>query len=104
VTCEIFNIFHRTAWLKPLHIIHLIRETHVDLVSWRGPAIAASTIVILIGLAAVVARRSGLLDIDFTGGTSVQVKFKEPQDLADVRSQASSLPDLEDVAVSAMGE
>jgi len=38
-----------------------------------------------IGLVAVVARVKGLLDIDFTGGESVQVLFKQPKKIDKVR-------------------
>jgi SecD/SecF fusion protein len=48
-------------------------------------------------------RGKAILDIDFTGGTSVQLAFAEgsPHDIADVRKEVAELPD---VAVSAVGE
>jgi SecD/SecF fusion protein len=65
------------------------------------PAIVFSTLFVLAGLAAAWLRGQGLFDIDFTGGTSVQVAFKpdRPLDIAEVRKAVSV---LDDVAVSAV--
>jgi SecD/SecF fusion protein len=65
------------------------------------PAIIGSILFILDGQAAAWQRGQGLFDIDFTGGTSVQVAFKpdQPLDVADVRQAVANLPD---VAVSAV--
>ena len=102
----IFDIFERKRWLTRLHMRQFIGETHIDFVRWRGPAIAASLVVIGIGMVGVYFRGSGLLDIDFSGGTSVQLLFDKnhPQDVAKVRSVASNLEDLEDVSVSSVGK
>jgi SecD/SecF fusion protein len=57
-------------------------------------------------LAAAVQRGQGLFDIDFTGGTSVQVAFKEGQapDIAEVRQAVKALPDTAVSAVTVEGE
>ena len=72
----IFDIFERKRWITKLHMMQFIGETHIDFVRWRGPAIAASVVVIAIGMAAVFPRGADLFDIDFTGGASVQVLLK----------------------------
>ncbi len=102
----IFDIFERKRWLKQLRMRQFIGATHIDFVKWRGPAIVASLIVIGIGMVGVYFRGSGLLDIDFSGGTSVQVLFDKnhPQEVATVRQVASNLEDLEDVSVSSVGK
>ncbi len=101
----IFDVFERQRWLTQLRMRQFIGETHIDFVRWRGPAIAASLVVIGIGMVGVVERGKGLLDIDFNGGTSVQLLFQKghQQDIAHIRAVASNLPDLEDVSVSAVG-
>ncbi len=102
----IFDIFERKRWLTRLHMRQFIGETHIDFVRWRGPAIAASLVVIAIGMVGVYLRGPGLLDIDFSGGTSVQLLFRKghEQDVAQVRQVASNLEHLEDVSVSAVGK
>ena len=73
--------------------MQVVGETHIDFVRWRGPAIAASVVVIAIGMVAVYQRRADLFDIDFTGGVSVQVLLKPDQrrEIADVRTLVSDL-------------
>ena len=98
----IFDIAEKQRWLTRLKLMHLIGHTNIDFIRWRGPAIAASVAIMLIGFVATWARGKGILDIDFTGGSSVQVVFSEPQDIADVRKTVEE--HLEDVAVSSVGD
>jgi len=95
----IFDIVERKRWVTKLRMRQFIGETHIDFVKWRAPAIAASVVVIAIGMVGVGVRGAGLFDIDFTGGSSVHVLFKQPQDAGRVRSALQ----LEDLAVSGVG-
>src|SRR5690606_17127405 len=45
-----------------------------------------------VGMGAVVARGKNLLDIDFLGGTSIQILFNEPQNIADIREELNNVP------------
>ena len=76
-------------------------HTNFEFVRWVRPAIIGSLAFILLGLAAAAQRGQGLFDIDFTGGTSVQVAFKPDQalDVAEVRKALAVLPN---VAVSSV--
>ena len=98
----IFDIAEKQRWLTRLNLMHIIGHTNIDFIRWRGPAIAASVAVMLIGFVATWLRGSELLDIDFTGGSSVQLLFTEEQDIADVRKTVEK--HLEDVAVSSVGD
>jgi len=82
-----FDIAERSRWLTKLSMGRILNKTHIPFVKWAQAATVAAFVVILIGAAAAVQRGSELFDIDFTGGTSVQVEFKEGQELpiADVR-------------------
>jgi SecD/SecF fusion protein len=103
VSRVIFDIAEKHRWLTKLNLMHVIGHTNIDFIRWRGPAIAASVIVIVVGLVATVIRGREMLDIDFTGGSSVQILFAEGKehDIADVRKAVAH---LEDVAVSSVGE
>jgi SecD/SecF fusion protein len=103
----IFDIAERKRWLTQLKMMHLIGHTNIDFIRWRGPAIAASVIISVIGLIACWQRGQGLLDIDFTGGSSVQIQFAEgkERDIAQVRQALEPRVDeLPDIAVSSVGE
>ena len=98
----IFDIVERKRWLTSFRMMQFIGETKIDFVKWRGPAIAVSSVLIAIGAVAVWERGSDLLDIDFTGGVSVQVKFNEKQDIKVIREKLSKVLS-DDLAVSSVG-
>ncbi len=98
----ILDVAERKRWISRLHMMQFVGETHIDFVRWRGTAIAASSVVIAIGMGAVYLRGADLFDIDFTGGVSVQILLKPDhrRGIAEVRELVS---DLTDVAVSSVG-
>ncbi|MFM7107608.1 MAG: protein translocase subunit SecD, partial [Planctomycetaceae bacterium] len=97
----VFDLAERNHWIRRLSMARLFGQPNLRFVTWMGPAIAFSTLFILAGLGAAWLRGQGLFDIDFTGGTSVQISFKPGQalDIAEVRRAVAVLPD---VAVSAV--
>ena len=97
----IFDFAEQKRLLKTLSMARLFGKTSYEFVRWVRPAVIVSLVFITIGLAAAWQRGQGIFDIDFTGGTSVQVAFKEEQglDISSVREAVSSLPD---VAVSSV--
>jgi SecD/SecF fusion protein len=97
----LFDLAERNRWITRLSMARIFGQTNFRFVAWMKPAILFSTFFILAGLAAAWQRGQGLFDIDFTGGTSVQVAFKSGQGMpvADVRTAVSALPD---VAVSSV--
>lgn len=97
----LFDIAEKKRWITKLKMLHLIGHTNIDFIRWLVPAIAASVAIIVVGGIAAFARGKELLDIDFTGGSSVQVVFDEPRDIGEVRK---AVAELEDVAVSSVGE
>ncbi|MDG1992522.1 MAG: protein translocase subunit SecD [Pirellulales bacterium] len=97
----IFDLAEQKRLLKTLSMARLFGKTSYEFVRWVRPAVVVSLVFIAIGLVAAWQRGQGIFDIDFTGGTSVQVAFKEDQglDISSVREAVSSLPD---VAVSSV--
>ena len=96
-----FDLSERNGWLRKLTMSKFFGHTNFEFVRWVRPAIIGSLAFILLGLAAAAQRGQGLFDIDFTGGTSVQVAFKPDQalDVAEVRKALAVLPN---VAVSSV--
>lgn len=84
----IFDIAERRRWIRKLSMAHILGETHWNLIGKSGIAITCSLVLIAVGLLALVARGKGLFDIDFNGGTSVEVLMSEPMAIADFRKTA----------------
>ncbi len=67
--------------------MEIIGKTNIDFIAWRRLAYAASGVLVLVGLLATVQvwRGHANLGVDFTGGTTVQLRFERPPDLGAVR-------------------
>jgi preprotein translocase subunit SecF len=58
--------------------MRIFTNPNYDFIRWRWHALAASSLVVLAGVALVVARGGLPMGIDFTGGTIVVVRFEQP--------------------------
>ncbi|RLS29821.1 MAG: protein translocase subunit SecD [Planctomycetota bacterium] len=103
-----FDLAERNRWITRLNMARIFGVTNFRFVEWMRPAIVVSTLFILAGVATALQRGQGLFDIDFTGGTSVQVAFKPGQapDLAAVREAVGTLPDsaVSEVTIEGVSE
>lgn len=77
--------------------MEILGKTKIDFIGKRHIAYVISATFVLLGVVALIqiARGSANMGIDFAGGTSIQVKFERPVDLAVVR-QALSQADIKD--------
>ncbi len=75
----VFDIAERTRRLKELNMAQIVKSAHFNFLGKRGLAAFASLVLIGIGLTVVVQRGDDLLNIDFTGGSSVTIVFDEDQ-------------------------
>src|SRR5207245_2618667 len=95
-TRAIFDVAEKRRWISKLYMMQMLSNTNYDFIGKRVPAIALSLIVIAIGLVGVGIRGEGVLDIDFTGGVSIETLFDKdhPQDVEAVRAAVDNLPDV----------
>ena len=77
----VFDVAERTRRLKALGMRQLVGRTNIDFLGKRGAAALLSTIVIAIGIFGVVSRSGDLLNIDFTGGSSVTMVLNDDKAL-----------------------
>jgi SecD/SecF fusion protein len=84
-TRVIFDVAERRGYIKKLKMMSLFAQPNVDFLRIRWVALGASWALILVGLVAVYFRGINLLDIDFTGGSSVAFTLNEPVPLPEVR-------------------
>lgn len=90
----LFDIAEKQRWITQLKMLKMMENPNFDFIGKRWLAVGLSLILIGVGLVGVVARGRGLLDIDFTGGVSVEALFEKPQDIADIRERVQDLPDV----------
>ncbi len=67
--------------------MEIIGKTSIDFIGRRRVAYAVSGVLVLVGIVAAVqvSRGKANLGVDFTGGTTVQLRFDRPPDLGAVR-------------------
>jgi preprotein translocase subunit SecF len=71
--------------------MRIIKDTNVDFIGKRKIAISISLIFILIGIVSLVLKGGPNYGIDFTGGTSLQLRFENPIVVSQVRSILSGI-------------
>jgi SecD/SecF fusion protein len=86
----VFDIAERTRWLKKLSMMQILSATTIDFIGKRKLAAAGSILVIAIGLFGIGSRGAGIFDIDFRGGTSVQMRLKSSAETESVREKLAS--------------
>lgn len=68
--------------------MELLGKTNIDFIGKRNIAFIISAIISIIGIIGVIqiARGAANMGIDFSGGTSLQLKFSKPLPIADARA------------------
>src|SRR6185437_11084094 len=77
--------------------MQLFKRTHVDFIGKRYYAFAFSTVLLSAGIVSLVMKGGPKLGIDFTGGTLVQLGFKQAVLMKDLREslKTEGFPDAE---------
>ena len=75
----VFDIAEKTRSLKKLSMAQIIGQTNIDFLGKRVLSGIASVALICVGLSAVWNRGTDLLNIDFTGGSSVTMVLNDDQ-------------------------
>ena len=81
-----FDIAERKRWISKLRMTQIVGQTSFDFVGRRKIAAACSIALIIVGLCGAVYRGKNLFDIDFNGGSSVQVMLNDPKPIGEVRA------------------
>ena len=89
VTRLVFDLLLARNWLKSLPMLHIIRAGKIDFMRWAKPAFALSWLLIIIGVGFGFYRgfsKHDILGIDFVGGDSLTINFKQKEDVDKIRS------------------
>ena len=98
----VFDVAEKTGRLKKLTMGQIIGKTNIDFLGKRPIAAVVSFVLIAVGLVAVFNRGADLLNIDFTGGSSVTMVFNEGQEMefAEVKQLLEEKTELADKNLS----
>jgi SecD/SecF fusion protein len=77
LTRIIFDVGERMGKIKDLKMTEAIGETHFDFMGKRAIAFGGSLLLMILGIIGLVQRGSDLLNIDFTGGSSVTMVLND---------------------------
>lgn len=68
--------------------MELLGKTNIDFIGKRNISFVISAVISLIGIIAIIqiARGAANMGIDFSGGTSIQLKFEKPVQISDART------------------
>lgn len=98
----IFDVAEKLGSIKELGMGQIIGQTNFNFLGKRAVAAVLSVALIGIGLSSVFTRGTDLLNIDFTGGSSVTMVFKDGQELdfSEVKQQITEKTDLDEKNLS----
>jgi SecD/SecF fusion protein len=96
MTRLIFNALLARGWLNKIGMLHIIKNPHWDFMKFAKIAFATSWTIIIIGMSyGIFVRGSNVLGIDFAGGDSVTMAFKEKVDVDKLRSALAKVGDTQ---------
>lgn len=72
--------------------MQILSQTNFNFIKWRWHAIALSAIVIVAGIGQIIAQGGPRLGVEFSGGTSMILRFQQPVAEDAVRNAIASLP------------
>jgi SecD/SecF fusion protein len=85
----LFDVLERRGWIKTLKMNSVIGRTNINFMGVKHIAVGVSIVLIAVGIIGVFERGTSLLNIDFTGGSSVSFVFKStsPMSFAEVHDE-----------------
>ena len=81
VTRMIFETGIRMGWVKEIRMFHLFSKPNIDWMRFGRWAFVISTSLGLLGILAFFIRGQDKYDIEFVGGTQVELALKPPKDM-----------------------
>jgi preprotein translocase SecF subunit len=83
----IFEIFLDTGIMNKFSMMQFFKNPRTSFVSYRRIAMIASLALVVTGISVFVLRGKDNYDIDFTGGTLIQLKLNKPTPVGDIREK-----------------
>jgi len=81
----IFDALLRYGKLEKLRMLSMVRQTEIDFLSFKWPAIGLSLAVILAGVVVAAKKGKEVYGVDFSGGDALTLGFLEKAEVSQVR-------------------
>lgn len=91
VTRVVYDLFMDISWIKNFSMFKLIGIPHIKFISYRFVLVAISGACLIGGLTVFALRGNKKYDIDFTGGTLVQLHLNQPTQPGNIREALSDI-------------
>lgn len=83
--------------------MEFFRDTNIDFMKYRKYFVVVSLVLLTISILAVFVAGKLNLGVDFAGGTQVTVKFRQPQEMNDLRAMTAAAG-IEDAQIQSFGD
>ena len=83
--------------------MEFFRDTNIDFMKYRKYFVIVSLVLLTISVLAVFVAGKLNLGVDFAGGTQVTVKFRQPQEMNDLRAMTAAAG-IEDAQIQSFGD
>ncbi len=87
VTRVIFEIFLGAGIMSKFSMMQFFKNPQTSFVCYRRISMIASLVLIVIGMSVFAIRGKDNYDIDFTGGTLIQLQLNKPTPVGDIRKK-----------------
>jgi len=102
VTRWIIEFLVSKKLVTELKMFHILENPNLNFVGYWVPAVVVSVIVIVCTMGYFAVRGERAFDVDFRGGTLIQVSFRKPMTQEEVTKRVWQLPGLGDAEVQTM--
>lgn len=80
----LLELLIETNLLKKFPMLSVVKNPKIPFLKFRGPAFAASWLIVIIGIFGLVSKWDSIFGIDFTGGDEVSMSFETRIDESDI--------------------
>ena len=87
VTRVVFEIFLNTGIMNNFSMMQFFKNPKTSFVCYRRIAMIASLVLVVTGISVFILRGKDNYDIDFTGGTLIQLELNKPTPVSDIREK-----------------
>ena len=79
----VFEVLERRGWLKHVTMMQVVNKPNINFMALRNTSVTIFGVLCVLALVFAIVRGKSMYDIDFVGGVSVDIAFKEGKTITD---------------------